>query len=123
MISGGNATVFVTDFERALDFYVNVLGMRLRMRAENFWAEVVAGDELVIGIHPANDGGVRPGTPGSIQIGLALSGSIDDAVAALEGRGVTFSGPIVDDGPVRLAFFHDPDGNELYLSEVVHAAG
>ena len=53
MIQGGNATLYVADFERALDFYTNVLGLELRFRAENHWAEVVAGPDLVIGIHPA----------------------------------------------------------------------
>lgn len=122
MINGGNATVFVSDMDRAVDFYVNVLGLTLRMRAENYWAEVTAGNELVIGLHPAEDGGVRPGTAGSIQIGLGLDGSIQDAVRMLEAKGVVFCGPIVDDGPIRLAFFQDPDGNQLYLSQSVHAA-
>jgi hypothetical protein len=30
-------------------------------------------------------------------------------------------GAVVDDGAVKLAFFHDPDGNELYLCEVVES--
>lgn len=43
---------------------------------------------------------------------------------ALQQKGVSFreekGGPVVDDGPVKLAFFSDPDGNDLYLCEVVH---
>jgi hypothetical protein len=44
-------------------------------------------------------------------------------VRELQGRGVRFderiSGqPIVNDTQVKLAFFADPDGNDLYLCEV-----
>ena len=116
MIEAGIATVFVTDMDRAVDFYTNTLGLKLRMRADNYWAEVVAGD-LVIGLHPAspeNAAGVR----GSIQIGLTVTESLDDAVKELASRGVAFAGPIVDDSAVRLAFFPDPDGNVHYLCEV-----
>jgi hypothetical protein len=42
-------------------------------------------------------------------------------VAKLEQRGVSFHGPIIDDEQVRLAFFGDPDGNALYLCQVLHA--
>jgi hypothetical protein len=30
---------------------------------------------------------------------------------------VVFRGPVVDDAQVRLAFFGDPDDNDLYLIE------
>jgi catechol 2,3-dioxygenase-like lactoylglutathione lyase family enzyme len=120
MINGGNATVFVSDMDRAVDFYVDVLGLTLRMRAENHWAEVVAGNELVIGLHPAGDGGVRPGAAGSIQIGLGVEGSIQDVVDTLQAKGVEFPGAVVDDGPVKLAYFKDPDGNQLYLVQSLH---
>ena len=32
--------------------------------------------------------------------------------------GVAFRGPVIDDVQVRVAFFGDPDGNDLYLIEV-----
>ena len=36
----------------------------------------------------------------------------------LKGKGVAFKGNILEDGPVRLAFFGDPDGNPFYLTHV-----
>ena len=41
-------------------------------------------------------------------------------MSALGTKGVTFKGPIIDDanGSIRLAFFSDPDGNDLYLCEL-----
>jgi catechol 2,3-dioxygenase-like lactoylglutathione lyase family enzyme len=37
------------------------------------------------------------------------------ARAALEGKGVEFSGETVDTGVCHMAFFRDPDGNVLIL--------
>ena len=123
MIRGGNATVFVSDFEEALRFYTEVLGLRLRMRAENYWAEVVAGDELVIGIHPTNEHHEPPGTKGAVEIGLTVDERLETIVERLSPQGVKFRGPIVEDanGSMRFQNLEDPDGNRLYLWESVHA--
>jgi predicted enzyme related to lactoylglutathione lyase len=43
---------------------------------------------------------------------------VDDVAAAkaeLEGRGVEFAGEIFDTGVCHMAFFKDPDGNDLML--------
>jgi len=117
MIDNGNATVFVSDMGRAVDFYTKVLGLKLRMRAGDHWAEVEAGD-LVIGLHPAGPDSPKPGTPGAVQIGLTVTKPLEDVVGELTRRGVAFHGPVVDDQQVRLAFFSDSDGNVLYLCEV-----
>ena len=124
MITGGNVTVFVSDFERAVQFYTDVLGLPLRMRAENFWAEVVAGKDFVIGIHPESENAAKPGTVGAMQIGLNLDGSIEEVVATLKGKGVTFLGEIVNDSEVgKFARFLDPEGNQLYFWEPAHKHG
>ena len=123
MIDGGNATIFVSDFERALHFYTEVLGMPLRFRAETFWAEVQAGESLVIGIHPESETAAPPGTPGSMQIGLNVNGSLVDLVADLKTKGVEFTSPIIEDeGVGKFARFRDPDGNALYFWEQAHVA-
>ena len=124
MIDGGNVTIFVSDFEEALRFYTEVLGFPLKMRAENFWAEVVAGDNLVIGIHPRSENAAPPGTEGSMQIGLNVTGSLPDFMKSLEKKGVKFDGPMIEDPSAgnRFANFRDPDGNRLYLWEAVPVA-
>ncbi|HYB02829.1 MAG TPA: VOC family protein, partial [Nitrososphaerales archaeon] len=61
--------------------------------------------------------GPMPGTKGAISIGLEVE-DLDAEVARLRDRGVVFQGNVVEDGPVRLAFFADPDGNPVYLSQV-----
>ena len=119
MISGGNATVFIRDMDRAVAFYSETLGLKLRNRYGDEWAEIDAGG-LTIGLHPPSAAGPEPGAAGAMQIGLNVTEPIGKVVEALKSRGVAFQGPIVDDGPVKLAFFTDPDGNTLYLCEVAH---
>ena len=121
MIDGGIATVFVTDMSRAVAFYTDTLGLKLRMRAGDHWAEVEAKRDLVIGLHPASPDGPPPGTAGAVQIGLQVNEPLEDVVGELTRRGVAFTGPIIDDTNVRLAFFADPDGNVHYLCEVTPA--
>lgn len=121
MIHGGNATVYVRDLGASVRFYTEVLGLRLRMRAGDGWAEIDAGPGLLIGLHPFEPSNTpKPGTPGSIAIGLNVTTDIGTVRAQLEKRGVRFDGPTVEDEHVRLAFFSDPDGNALYLAQVLH---
>ena len=44
--------------------------------------------------------------------------SVVEEIAHLKDNGAALRGPIVDDGPIRLAFFGDPDGNDLYFCEL-----
>jgi catechol 2,3-dioxygenase-like lactoylglutathione lyase family enzyme len=118
VIRGGNATIYVSDMQRAVDFYVDTLGLPLVFRAGDHWAEVDAGGGLHIGLHPAADRGPAPGTPGGITVGLAVDEPMAQVIATLQERGVVFRGPAVDGGGgTVLAFFSDPDGNPLYLAE------
>jgi catechol 2,3-dioxygenase-like lactoylglutathione lyase family enzyme len=125
MISGGNATIYVSDMGRALRFYTETLGFKVLERAgdagQERWAAVDAGGGFVLGLHPAHPGGPAPGATGSIRIGFGLNQPIDEVVEVLQNRGVVFHGPVRADGPVKLAFFGDPDGNALYLAENARA--
>jgi predicted enzyme related to lactoylglutathione lyase len=117
MYSTGNVTVYVSDMDRAVQFYSSVLGLKLLYRFGNHWASLQAGRGLHIGLHPASPE-FPAGRPGSIAIGLELSGSIHDAVARLSSRGVHFAGPPLEGKSGTFAHFTDPDGNPLYLAEL-----
>lgn len=116
MITGGNATLYVYDLDRAVEFYTETLGLKLQSRFENEWASVFAPGGFMIGLHSVRDDRPEPGTDGSITIGLWVDEKLEDVQAHYEARGVNFRGHIVNE-VVRLAYFTDPDGNLLYFGE------
>lgn len=117
MITGGNATVFVSDMDKSIRFYTEILGLRLTNRFGNNWATVEAGKGLTIGLHPASPNYPQPGTRGSMALGLEIGVSIEQAVARLSEHGVKVGG-IVRSEPGNFADCEDPDGNPIILWEV-----
>jgi len=119
LISGITATIYVSDMDRAVAFYTEILGLPLSERWDNEYAAIDLGRGLAIGLHPArHPQSPMPGSKGGIQIGFAVDRPLDAVVEEMKSRGVLFRGPVVDDVQVRLAFFGDPDDNDLYLIEV-----
>ncbi len=124
LTSGGGPTIFVRDVENAVRFYTQTLGLRVLYQAGPHFAMIDAGNGLHIGLHPPAKNAGPPGTRGSIQVCLSVTQPIEDVVREMQSRGVKFDTragngqPIVDDTQVKLAFFTDPDGNDLYLCEV-----
>jgi predicted enzyme related to lactoylglutathione lyase len=98
------------DMERAIDFYVNTLGLRQDPhRPAEFWA-----GETCFGLWKPEWGGMefKP-----VETGMPALHVEDVAQARrdLEAKGVTFQGEILDTGVCYMAFFKDPDGNALML--------
>jgi predicted enzyme related to lactoylglutathione lyase len=122
MISGGNATVFVSNMDRAVRFYTETLGLKLTNRFGDHWATVEAGKGLTIGLHPASARYPSPGTKGAIMLGMEIDDAIERVVARLSEKGVEVKGSIVRDESGNFAHLEDPDGNEIYLWEVNRAA-
>jgi catechol 2,3-dioxygenase-like lactoylglutathione lyase family enzyme len=118
MIYGGNATVYVANMDNAITFYTEVLGLKLTNRFGNNWATVQAGKTLVIGLHPWSATFPRPGTKGSVQIGLVLSQDepIKDLAARLRKHGVQVS-EIIESEEANYISFEDPDGNPIYVGD------
>jgi predicted enzyme related to lactoylglutathione lyase len=117
MITGGNATVFVSNMDRSVRFYTEVLGLKLTNRFGDSWATVEAGKGLTIGLHPASSKYPAPGTKGAVMLGLEIDEPIAGMVARLSENGVRLKGSIVEDEPGKFAHLEDPDGNEIYLWE------
>jgi catechol 2,3-dioxygenase-like lactoylglutathione lyase family enzyme len=118
MISGGNVTVFVSDMDAAVEFYTNVLGLKLTNRFGNHWATVDGGKGLIIGLHPASPKFPAPGTKGGMMIGLEIDEPMEAVVERLQRKGVRFKGPIVKDEGGKFVDFEDVDGNPFYLWEM-----
>ncbi len=114
MITEANVTVMISDINRSIKFYVETLGLKLKSRYADQFAEVECPG-LTIALHPAFERGPRPGNSESLSVGFGVA-DVDGAMAKLRAKGVSFS-RVSNDGPVKLAFFRDPDGNPLYLSQ------
>lgn len=98
------------DAERARAFYVDTLGLRADERGR---FEVWVG-ETCFGIWEPE----KMGMPFAPQKNAHLALHVDDVAAArgeLEDKGVLFAGDIFDTGVCHMAFFNDPDGNDLML--------
>jgi uncharacterized glyoxalase superfamily protein PhnB len=113
-------SVFVSDQDRATDFYTNALGFELRMDmpyGEGYrWIEVAPkGAETTIALVKPS-----PGQPNS-EIGILTNFvlSTDDIAATYEelrGRGVEFiQPPAMQSWGMMQAILTDLDGNQLML--------
>jgi catechol 2,3-dioxygenase-like lactoylglutathione lyase family enzyme len=118
MIYGGNATVYVSNMDNAIRFYTEVLGLTLTNRFGNHWATVQAGKTLVVGLHPWSEKYPRPGTKGSVQLGLVVSQDepIQSLAARLRSHGVDVRG-IIESEAGNYITFADPDGNPIYVGD------
>lgn len=99
-----------TDSDRTRAFYVETLGLRPDPEAQyEFWA----GDTCFAIWEPA-----RLGMEFQPQKNAHPALHVDDVAAAreeLEAKGVQFYGETFDTGVCHMAFFADPDGNDLML--------
>jgi len=117
MITGGNATIFVSNMDTAVRFYTEALGLKLTNRFGNDWATVDAGTGLTIGLHPSSEKYPAPGTKGSMMLGLEIDEPIDKVIARLAQKGVRMSSNVERTMAGSFAHLQDPDGNEIYLWE------
>ena len=102
------------DLERAVDFYGTKLGLpRSMYMPERNFAEFEPGTVTLNIMDPVKMG-IGELKPNANPIALHVD-DVATARAALEERGVSFFGDIVDTGVCHMAFFADPDGNALML--------
>ena len=102
--------VTVHDPDLALVFYRDTLGLRPDEHADY---EQCAGTTC-FGIWEPE----KVGMPFVAQKGNPWALGCDDVAATraeLEAKGVKFAGDILDTGVCHMAFFSDPDGNDLML--------
>jgi len=106
-------TVPTQDFEKASDFYGNVLGLERSIQ----WGDMPAAEfetgSLTIAVMQSDAFGVEF-APHSHPVAL----HVDDVAAAreeLEAKGIAFRGDTMDSGVCHMAHFTDPDGNALML--------
>jgi catechol 2,3-dioxygenase-like lactoylglutathione lyase family enzyme len=106
-------TVSTTDFDKARDFYANVLGLEESKRWGKMPAQEFETGNLTIAVMQSDAFGVEHSVNSS-----PIEFHVDDfegAKAELESRGVTFEGDPLDSGVCLQTFFQDPDGNALAI--------
>jgi len=98
------------DTERARAFYGETLGLRADTDTPSeFWI-----DQTCISIWEPEKFGMTFAPQKNAHLAL----HVDDVAAArkeLEAKGVEFFGETMDSGVCHMAFFTDPDGNDLML--------
>jgi catechol 2,3-dioxygenase-like lactoylglutathione lyase family enzyme len=102
------------DLERSVAFYGDTLGLRrsVHMPERNF-AEFEVGN-LTLNVNDPVKMGIGELHPNRNHVALHVE-DVAAARAALEARGVQFTGDVFDTGVCHMAFFADPDGNQLML--------
>jgi len=99
-----------TDADRTRTFYVETLGLRPDERSGyEFWV-----GQTCFGIWEPARLGVEFAPQKNAHIALHVD-DVAPARAELEAEGVQFHGETLDTGVCQMAFFSDPDGNDLML--------
>jgi glyoxylase I family protein len=138
-----HTVLLVSDFDRSVDFYCDVLGFELITRDEDrrgpFLDQMFALEGVVIKLALVRAGGeiielIEPVAPADLRItdasdsdfGIARLGfevtEIEQMVIDLKGKGVAFLSDIVDMtvghyAGGKVVFFKDPDGILLELQQ------
>ena len=107
-------SVNVSDLERAIEWYQDVLGLELVYKLDQYgWCELAtATKHVTIGLGQTED--VKPGST-TPTFGVL---DIDTARKHLESQDVRFDGDTYEiEGMVKLCMFYDPDGNSYMLAQ------
>lgn len=128
------AWITVSDLQKAETFFEKAVGLKLEVSDnEHGWLEFSAGTSgMRLGVARAQEGGCCGGESPEKGEECKNTGAGSNAVVTitvdniittkkdLEGRGVTFTTPIMElPGHVKLASFVDPDRNQFQLVEIL----
>ena len=116
MITGTDfITISTKDFDKAVDFYGQTLGLPELKRWGSMPAVEFETGNLTIAVMQSDAFGIEASTNNH-----PLEFRVDDfkaAKAELEGKGVAFLGDVIDSGVCCQGFFQDPDGNVLAIHQ------
>ena len=116
MIKESNVTIMVLNINDSIKFYTEILGFNLKYNANDEWAEIEA-PSLTIGLHKKDAHSTNVKIGDNMSIGFSVD-DLDKAIIYFEKKGLKISRYEID--VVRLGFFKDLDGNQLYLVEEKH---
>lgn len=123
-------SVLVDDQAKALRFYTEVLGFVKKTEiplGEHFWLTVVSPEDpdgTELSLEPDEHPAARPFKQALVEDGIPFTSfAVDDVAAEYErlvGRGVRFTQPPADMGPVTTAVFDDTCGNLIQIAAENH---
>ena len=108
-------TVFfdVQSMDRAIKFYTQTLGLPLKTRHGDQWAEIDAGT-ISIGLHATEDGEAVSGSGGG-TVSFSVS-DVDGLVQTLKSRGVAV-GEVRNPPRGKFVMVKDSEGNYIHFIE------
>jgi len=115
--------LFGLSYEKTIDFYTRVLGMRLVLEQPNLddpdsvhlFLEAGPGQFIAYFVpKPGKEIAGRVQSGALNHVAVNLDGPLEEAMEALRREGVPFSGPI-DRGYERSVYFRDPNGVVIEL--------
>ena len=105
-------SVPVTDIERSAAWYRDTLG--LEQTGDGGFPEFQLGANVSLYLIDMSAVGSEFTGPHTSHVALRVA-DVHEARAELEAKGVAFEGPVNDSDVCHMAFFKDPDGNQLML--------
>jgi predicted enzyme related to lactoylglutathione lyase len=110
-------TVYVQDFARAMDFYQNTLGLKLRFRDDEFGHGSFATDGALFSVQRV---GAEQASMVGRQTGIGFGvADLDAEYRTLLGKGVKFTmAPERQTWGGYMSMFTDPEGNIFYLDQL-----
>jgi catechol 2,3-dioxygenase-like lactoylglutathione lyase family enzyme len=106
-------TVPTQDFDKAQEFYGDVLGLEKSKQWGDMPGREYETGSLTIAVMQSDAFG-QQFAPHTHPIALHVE-DVEAARAELESKGVEFRADTMDSGVCHMAFFADPDGNQLML--------
>ena len=114
MLAGvSNVWVPVSNMDRAVGFYRDVLSLALKMESPE-WSEFEAGG-LSIGLNARESAAGSGSGSGGAVITFQPEAGIEAEVQRLQGQGVKFTGGVSSYDWGSVAPFRDSEGNDLQL--------
>ena len=98
--------------ERSVAFYRDTLG--LPQTSDGGFPEFKLGDNGFLYLLSLESIGSKFRAPHDAGFALRVA-DVQEAREELEAKGVEFNGDVLDTGVCHMAFFADPDGNQLVL--------
>jgi predicted enzyme related to lactoylglutathione lyase len=124
----GLAWIIVKDFKKAVKFYTDVVGLKLKEMNEQWgWAELEGhdGEGMRLGIAQQRSQGQDPIEPGQNAVVTFTVDNIEKAIQNMQKQGAALIGQVEEvPGHVKMQSVRDTEGNFFQLVEIlseVHA--